>query len=119
MKRCTLKLAIPSDSQLLKLEALLLSEDHETKDLLRKIGDVCSHVESEYSNKPVSDLVSYMKSVSTVTFFGFDEVVASGNDIVTLKHRLFGKCFHQVRAVKCVEIVIIYEDRKNYSSQQI
>ena len=27
MKRCTLKLAIPSDSQLLKLEALLLPED--------------------------------------------------------------------------------------------
>ena len=119
MKRCTLKLAIPSDGQLLKLEATLLSEDHETKDLLRKIGDVCSHVESDYSNKPVSDLVSYMKSISNVTFFGFDEVVASGNDIVTLKHRLFGECFHPVRAVKCVEIVIIYEDRKNYSSQQI
>jgi hypothetical protein len=110
MKRCTLKLAIPSDGQLLKLEAVLLDEDQKTKDLLRKIGDICSHVESEYGNKPVSDLVSYMKSVSTVTFFGFDEVVASGKNIVTLKHRLFGECFHQVKAVKCVEIIVNHDD---------
>ena len=112
MKRCTLKLAIPSDGQLLKLEALLLHEDHETKDLLRKIGDVCSHVESDaYSNKPVSDLVSYMESVSTVTFFGFDEVVASGEGLATVKHRLdVAGCPHLVRAVKCVEIIVNHDD---------
>lgn len=115
MKRCNLKLVIISDGKVFKLESFLVCKIDNTPYLLRQIANFCSNIEGDsHLNESVDDFVAYMESVSTVTFFGFDEIITSGEDIVTSKHCLdVAGGSYLVRAVKCVEIVIIHEDRKN------
>lgn len=108
--KAQLQFFIESCGDTFKLEINLINQIENSTDLISKISDIYSHIESyAQQHRTLNYLVTYVESIPYMASFSFNKGIAQGKNFMVIQHSLEPAVrSHFIRAVKSIEIIITH-----------